>query len=139
MSEQRNDLYDSRQRGSRFNRGNVGIIIFIALIIFLLVRSGFYCRILDFGRREVFVNFVKDRHYMMIVKGLWATLKMTIIASLLCGHRFSIEFDPCGLPWSKIGILNFGKSLHYSNPWHAGYGTDTYLVLYHLRKCAQCR
>ena len=115
MSEQRNDLYDSRQRGSRFNRGNVGIIIFIALIIFLLVRSGFFtAEYWTSAGEKFFVNFVKDRHYMMIVKGLWATLKMTIIASLL-GVAIGLVLSLIRVAYrggAKIGILNFLANLY---------------------------
>lgn len=104
-----------KREGLRLDRGSVGILVCIALVLYLLISGGvFTAEYWDHAGKLFFSNFIKDRRYMMLVKGLGATLEMTLIAGAI-GIVIGLMLSLIRVAYrggAKIGVLNFIANLY---------------------------
>lgn len=99
----------------RPDRGSIGIVVSIGIVIFLLYRSGFFtAEYWQNSGAKFFQNFIKDRRYMMLVKGLGNTLQMTLIAAVI-GLAVGLILSLIRVAYrggAKIRFLNFIANLY---------------------------
>jgi His/Glu/Gln/Arg/opine family amino acid ABC transporter permease subunit len=99
----------------RIDRGTAGIMVFIVLILFLLYRGGvFTAEYWQTVGDKFLANFIQEKRYMMLVKGLWATIQMTLIAGVI-GIIIGLLLSLIRVAYrggARIGILNLIANLY---------------------------
>lgn len=108
-------MSDLKKDRLRVDRGTVGIVVCILIVLFLLYRGGvFTAAYWAESSGKFFLNFIEKRRYMMLVKGLSATLKMTLISTtigIVIGLVLSL-IRVAHRGGAKIGVLNFLANLY---------------------------
>ncbi len=103
------------QHRSRLNRGNATVILFLIIVIYLLYRGGVFQPAYwqDAGAKFQ-LNFIQDQRYLMLLKGLWATVQMSIMACAL-GIVIGIILSVIRVAYkggAKIRFFNFLASAY---------------------------
>lgn len=115
MGDRRLSPQPADGRGFRFNRGTVGILVSLAVVIYLLYRGGvFTAAYWETVGIKFFDNFIYEKRYMMLLKGLWATIQLTLIATAI-GILIGLIISLIRVAYrggAQIGVLNFFANLY---------------------------
>ncbi len=103
-------MSENRLQRRGIDRGTVGVLVCIVLVLVLLARGGIFTAAYWETTGARFINnFIAEKRYMMIVKGLINTLKMTVLSAVI-GIVLGLILSLIRVAYrggAKIGFLNF--------------------------------